>query len=333
MNHYRDPVGRRRRFPAIAAAAVLGLAAFGLLAPAAASVAMPHPAAVVQPNVSTTQLQWDLAGMGYLPWSGIDGQPGPNTTAATEAFQSDACIGVDGIDGPQTDAALSAKVKQVQAVAGSAQDGAYGPNTKAAVQSWQSAHGLTADGQAGPATMAAMGISRRSCSPPPPPPPTGPLGQQIAAISGQELNNSSRNHEIGGYNCNYYSTALGVGSTGSCSNGWRTEEWCADFATWVWGQAGANTGGLNPGAISFYNYGVNHGTWHTGSPQVGDAAVFNVSGGYASHVGLVVSASGNSFTMISGNSYNPNDGADDAVTQVNLTAGSGGVSGFASPVS
>ncbi|PZS12341.1 MAG: hypothetical protein DLM57_19205, partial [Pseudonocardiales bacterium] len=147
-----------------------------------------------------------------------------------------------------------------------------------------------------------------------------------------ERTNSSRNHEIGGYNCNYYSTALGVGPSGHCSNGWRTEQWCADFATWVWRHAGANTSGLNPGAISFKNYGVRHGTWHTGNPRAGDAVVFNVSGGSASHVGLVVSASGNSFVMISGNTYNPNDGRDDVVGRANRSVGSGGVSGFASPV-
>ncbi|MEP7020333.1 MAG: CHAP domain-containing protein, partial [Pseudonocardiales bacterium] len=128
------------------------------------------------------------------------------------------------------------------------------------------------------------------------------------------------------------STALGVGPRGHCANGWRTEQWCADFATWVWQHAGANTSGLNPGAISFKNYGVRHGTWHTGSPRVGDAVVFNVSGGSASHVGLVVSASGNSFVMISGNTRNPNTGRDDIVGRANRTAGSGGVSGFASPV-
>ena len=86
--------------------------------------------------VSTTQLQWDLAGMGYLPFSGIDGAAGPQTTAATKAFQSDACLAADGSDGPQTDAALSAKVKQVQvqAAAGATQDGAFGAGTKSAVQ-------------------------------------------------------------------------------------------------------------------------------------------------------------------------------------------------------
>jgi len=60
--------------------------------------------------------------------------------------------------------------------------------------------------------------------------------------------------------------------------------------------------------------------------------VFNVSGGSACHVGLPVSANGNSFVMISGNTRNPNTGRDDIVGRANRTAGSGGVSGFASPV-
>lgn len=71
---------------------------------------------------------------------------------------------------------------------------------------------------------------------------------------------------------------------------------------------------------------------HPRRRRVGDAVVFNVSGGSASHVGLVVAAGGSSFTMISGNSHNVNDGQDDVVSQVNLSTGGSGVSSFASPV-
>jgi GH25 family lysozyme M1 (1,4-beta-N-acetylmuramidase) len=139
---------------------IVGLAAMATCAGLA--VGLSGPAAAV----STTQLQWDLAGMGYLPFASIDGQTGPQTTAATQTFQNDACLAADGIDGPQTDAALSAKVSQVQGAAGTTQDGAYGAGTKSAVATWQGAHGLTADGAAGPQTMAAMGISRSSCTSP-----------------------------------------------------------------------------------------------------------------------------------------------------------------------
>lgn len=122
--------------------------------------------------VSVTQLQWDLAGLGYMPFA-IDGINGPQTTGATKAFQADRCITVDGIDGPQTDGQLSAVIKRVQAAAhDSQQDGLYGPVTKQDVANYQAAHHLSVDGQAGPVTMRSMGIQRVvSCGTPPPPPP------------------------------------------------------------------------------------------------------------------------------------------------------------------
>jgi peptidoglycan hydrolase-like protein with peptidoglycan-binding domain len=110
-------------------------------------------------TISTTQLQWDLAGLGYLSWSGIDGIYGPVTTAAVRSFQSDAGITVDGIAGPQTDGALSTVIKEVQAKVGATQDGFYGPQTKADVEKYQRAHGLSVDGQAGPSTRRVMGIT------------------------------------------------------------------------------------------------------------------------------------------------------------------------------
>ncbi len=153
------------------------LAVLSLIGCAALTLAISTSAAAV----TTTQLQYNLAGLAYMPLSCIDGKTGPNTTAATKAFQKDACITADGVDGPQTDAALAAKIKQVQAVAHTTQDGAYGPTTKAAVATWQRAHGLTADGVAGPTTMKAMGVAR-TCAPPPPP---GPVrGVDVSSYQG-----------------------------------------------------------------------------------------------------------------------------------------------------
>ena len=97
---------------------------------------------------SSAQLQWDLAGLGYLSWSGIDGIVGPQTQSATQAFQTDRCLSVDGIAGPQTNGALASIINSVQQVAGTTQDGAYGPNTRAAVASWQ-ARARRAGGRAG----------------------------------------------------------------------------------------------------------------------------------------------------------------------------------------
>jgi len=109
---------------------------------------------------STTWLQRNLAGLGYLPTSGVDGSYGPQTTASVRSFQHDNGLAEDGAYGPQTELALHNKVKEVQRVAGTTADGAYGANTTAAVKSYQSTHGLTADGIAGPNTMSKMGVAR-----------------------------------------------------------------------------------------------------------------------------------------------------------------------------
>jgi hypothetical protein len=58
----------------------------------------------------------------------------------------------------------------------------------------------------------------------------------------------------------------------------ESELWCADFAKWVWSQAGvtSNLGTLNPGATSFSLWGYEAGqtmSLDSGSPQVGDAVV------------------------------------------------------------
>lgn len=94
----------------------------------------------------------------------------------------------------------------------------------------------------------------------------------------------------------------GLAYGSSCTgNGGDAEYWCADFAKWVWQNASGSTitdvDDLNPGAVSFYNYGIDHGTLHTDPayrPQVGDAVIYNVVlkpgssyGAYADHVGLV----------------------------------------------
>ena len=94
-------------------------------------------------------------------------------------------------------------------------------------------------------------------------------------------------------------TACGANSAGgssygsSCTgNGGQPEYWCADFARWVWGQAGVNTNGLSAAAGSFYVYGQNNGTLHD-TPLVGDAVVFDYGGGgYADHVAIVVEVNG-----------------------------------------
>jgi hypothetical protein len=99
--------------------------------------------------------------------------------------------------------------------------------------------------------------------------------------------------------CNKYSAYWSSGSA-SCSNGDLSEEWCADFAAWVWQKAGVPiayqyiNGDLNSSAASFYEWGEAKGTWHpVGSgyvPQPGDVAVYGLDTAdlIAAHVAVVI---------------------------------------------
>jgi hypothetical protein len=101
--------------------------------------------------------------------------------------------------------------------------------------------------------------------------------------------------------CNRFSAYWNAGIS-DCGNANMDEEWCADFAAWVWKQAGAVVdyqlapGYLNSQSASFYVWGVNNGTWHPlGShyvPQPGDVAVYglNLETDVADHVAIVTSA-------------------------------------------
>ena len=87
--------------------------------------------------------------------------------------------------------------------------------------------------------------------------------------------------------CSHNSTG-GSSFDSSCTgNGGQPEYWCADFARWVWAAAGVDASALDAAAGSFYVYGQRNNTLHY-PPQVGDAVVFDYSGGgVADHVALV----------------------------------------------
>ena len=82
-----------------------------------------------------------------------------------------------------------------------------------------------------------------------------------------------------GSECNPYSVLWGDGY--SCANGWRSNAWCADFAAWVWHEAGLSfphgwgASEINAWSASFYSWGVATGNWHPLSssyqPQPGEA--------------------------------------------------------------
>ena len=143
----------------------------------------------------------------------------------------------------------------------------------------------------------------------------------IVAKAQAEAANSAHNREIGGTNCNFY-TPSGEGH--SCTNGWRGQAWCADFARWIWGQSGARTAGLSAGAVSFKNKGA----WHPGKNltgiQAGDVVGWRFESGTSEddHVGVVVAVNGNSITTIDGN-------YGDAVKSHPFTRGNAELSGYA----
>lgn len=127
-------------------------------------------------------------------------------------------------------------------------------------------------------------------------PPLTPLQSKIVGIAESQL----------GYHtdppdsyCNRFS-AYWVAGSADCPPGNRDEEWCADFAAWVWHEAGAEVvygyspGELNGASYSFYVWGLDHHTWHPARPgyaaPAGDVAVYglDVAAGTAQHVAVVV---------------------------------------------
>ena len=130
------------------------------------------------------------------------------------------------------------------------------------------------------------------------PPRQASLGAIIARIAqGQE----GVEDNPADTDCNPYSGSWGDGSPCADVGGssYRSIEWCADFAAWVWRQAGVSftygSGGsdINANSNSFYYWAVAEGTWHNAgsgyTPQPGDVAVYGTSGPDAQHVGIVIS--------------------------------------------
>jgi peptidoglycan hydrolase-like protein with peptidoglycan-binding domain len=126
-------------------------------------------------------LQRQLKHAGFHPGA-IDGEFGPHTKKALEAFQAKHNIPVDGVASPKVWKALGGEkgpipgtlkegaqglhVKDLQRELKRAgfnpgpTDGIFGPHTKAAVQAFQKAHGLTPTGNAGEHVWQKLGGDR-----------------------------------------------------------------------------------------------------------------------------------------------------------------------------
>jgi hypothetical protein len=124
-----------------------------------------------------------------------------------------------------------------------------------------------------------------------------PLRARIVSIANEQVGYAT---DPSNTYCNKFSAYWNAGADDCGGNGNLAEEWCADFAAWVWKEAGADVayqlapGYLNAASASFYVWGTNHGTWHpVGSgymPQPGDVAVYGLdtSAVTAVHVAVVV---------------------------------------------
>jgi hypothetical protein len=158
-------------------------------------------------------------------------------------------------------------------------------------------------------------------------PLAGTLAEKIVQLARRQVSIPARNRERGGYNCNFYSAAVKASWAGRCANGYRSEQWCADFVMWVYKTAGASTAGADAAAKSFINYGSRHRTWHLAHPSPGDAVVFDFG-----HVGIVAAVHDTTVTYVSGNTRNPETGRDDAVLEKTVPRSWSEILGYAGPV-
>src|SRR5271155_1379332 len=136
-----------------------------------------------------------------------------------------------------------------------------------------------------------------------PPPPTARAIVQLA--ESQDQYNAGIQETPRDSNCNPYTGFFGRGSTAGCAPGLAAEEWCSDFAQWVWLNAGINTNGIGAWSFTFVDWAVAHGAaWQPGAtndPEPGDAVIWGTlgGGGYGAHVGIVVAVNGGDIDVVS----------------------------------
>jgi hypothetical protein len=123
-----------------------------------------------------------------------------------------------------------------------------------------------------------------------------PLRARIVSIAESQVGYTT---DPAGTYCNKYS-AYWYSGAADCANSNLDEQWCADFAAWVWQQAGVAVtyqyinGDINSSAASFFEWGQAKGTWHAARsgyvPQPGDVAVYGLdpSALVAAHVAVVI---------------------------------------------
>ncbi len=148
------------------------------------------------------------------------------------------------------------------------------------------------------------------------PSPPATVNAIVSIAESQDQNHAGVVENPPGSNCNIYTAYWGRGSTTGCAPANSAEEWCSDFAQWVWAQAGIDTTGIDGWSYTWVDWGQSHvGAWQPGptnDPQPGDAVIWgDTSSSYGAHVGLVVGVSGGWIDVVSGNSGPPIDAQGD----------------------
>ena len=150
-----------------------------------------------------------------------------------------------------------------------------------------------------------------------PPPPECTMRTCVTSWARYEVTNAAHNREKGRDNCNFYSGYWRTSGDDICGtiNGtkWRSNNWCADFARWVWKQGGASVSGIDPWAGSFYRANRSNGHYKSKAsgyrPVQGDAVLYDWDGtpslgndGWdVDHVGIFEKYSGSNIVVIEGN--------------------------------
>ena len=107
--------------------------------------------------------------------------------------------------------------------------------------------------------------------------------------------------------CNPFTAAYGRGSTWGCPRGYSAEEWCSDFAQWVWQTSGIQTNGITGWSATFVLWGAAHHRVQFGThfkAQPGDAIVWGTrSPLYGTHVAIIVGVKGPYIDVVGGDSW------------------------------
>jgi hypothetical protein len=167
------------------------------------------------------------------------------------------------------------------------------------------------------------------------------IGQSIAnvALTQVGVSDTPAVTSFDGVDCDPYTPMVGALSPNADGCGLdshfsledENEEWCSDFAKWVWQQAGVTTdmSAINAGAGSFYDWGAaQHEPLFVdgGTPAPGDAVVFFPPGqiaspAYADHVGIVTEVnSGGTVNLVNGDFLGTSNISVQYNTKVSLTS-------------